>query len=105
MAVYEYKAVDLDASALAGTVTADTARQAREMLRDRGLVVAEMREVRAEEAAGWLALRRGRAAQGEVAAFVRELATLLGAGIPLLEALQTLRRQHRRRFRAVVGNL
>jgi len=105
MAVFEYSAMDLDAAVRAGTVIADTPRQARDQLRQRGLTVTEVRRL-AETTGGTSGRRRlRRSARGEVTAFIRELATLLTAGIPLLSALNTLARQHRGRFRAVVQHL
>ncbi len=105
MAVFRYSAVDVDASTVAGTVIADTPRQARDELRGRGLTVAEVAAVGEPSAPDLWERRRGKLAQGEVGAFVRELATLLGAGIPLLAALDTLIRQHRGRFRTVLQGL
>jgi len=105
MAVFEYRAVDLDASAVAGTVTADTPRQARDRLRERGLTVTDVRTLADAPRPGRLARRRGRASQHEVVSFIREMATLLRAGIPLHAALETLARQHRRGFKAVVEQL
>ncbi len=105
MPVFAYKAVDMDASAVAGTIVADTPRQARDVLRERGLtitLVAPASETEGKAAGRWRRKRRGRR---EVVAFVRELATLLGAGIPLLAALQTLTRQYGRHFRPVVQEL
>ncbi len=104
MAVYDYKAMDLDASGVHGTIVADTARQARDVLRERGLTVTDVRE-HARRAGRWLSAGPGSRGQGEVVAFVRDLATLLRAGIPLHSALQTLSEQHSRRFRAVVQEL
>ncbi len=99
MAVYEYRAFDLDASAVSGTVVADTPRQARDVLRDKGLTVSAVKAVRDRRR---LLGGRGRSGRRATVAFVRELSTLLGAGIPLLEALQTLIEQHGGRFRAVI---
>jgi general secretion pathway protein F len=105
MPVFTYKAVDMDESPVAGTLTADTPRQARDVLRGRGLLITQVAAL-AKETSRWPALaRRGRRAQGEVIAFIRETATLLQAGIPLLETLATLQKQHRGRFRAVVQKL
>jgi type II secretory pathway component PulF len=104
MAVYAYKAVDLDTSAVVGTIIADTPRQARDVLREQGLTLTHLAPV-AETGLGLLRRGRGQRSQEEVVALVRELATLLQAGIPLLGALQTLTRQHRGRFRAVVQKL
>ena len=100
MAVYEYRAFDLDESAVSGTIVADTPRQARDVLRDRGLSVSAVRTLR--EQRPLLRRRGGGRARREVVAFIRELSTLLGAGIPLLDALGTLTEQHGGRFRAVI---
>jgi type II secretory pathway component PulF len=104
MAVYTYNAVDLDTSPVAGTIIADTARQARDALREQGLTLTRLAPV-AQPARRLWHRGRGHRSQDEVLALVRELATLLQAGIPLLSALQTLSRQHRRRFKAVVQQL
>ncbi len=105
MPVFEYKAIDLDATNLAGTLIADTPRQARDVLRDRGLTVTHVRAVCQTGAVGFRQHHRGRRAQGEVVAFIRELATLMRAGIPLLSALKTLTEQHRGHFKAVIQGL
>lgn len=105
MAVYEYSAVDLDASAVAGTVVADTPRQARDLLRERGLTITKIQPMVESTEPTFFERYRGRRGQAEVVAFIRELATLLAAGIPLLTALQTLAEQHHRHFRAVVQHL
>lgn len=105
MAVFAYRALDVDASAVSGTVTADTPRQARDLLRDRGLTITRVDEMRPSARSGLMERRRGRAARRETVAFIRELATLLRAGIPLHAALRTLGRQHGRAFRAAVEQL
>ncbi len=105
MAVYEYKAIDVDEAAVGGTIVADTPRQARDVLRERGLTISQILPVAEADGKSFRRRRRARRAQNDVVAFIRELATLLGAGIPLLKALQTLTRQHRGHFRTVVEQL
>jgi len=105
MAVFEYSAVDLDASTAAGTVVADTPRQARDILRERGLTITKVRQLADTDRPNFAQRRRGKRSQAQVVAFVRELATLLTAGIPLHAALNTLAEQHRRHFRAVIQHL
>ncbi len=119
MAVFAYKAVSADspgttflgrgaieAKALKGTVVADTPRQARDQLRSRGLIIEDIRPVenegRSKRRSSFIfaisfGTRRRRRAQ--VTSFVRELATLVGVGIPLLEAIDTIVNQYRGRFR------
>lgn len=104
MAVFEYKAFDVGANAVGGTITADTPRQARDCLREKGLTVTEIGS--AQKEASTIARHIGRRSnQAEVTALTRELGTLLGTGIPLLQSLQTLSRQHTGRFGMVVEQL
>ena len=102
MPVYTYKAVDLDATAVAGEVAADTPRQARDLLRGRGLTVEQIRPRPPREAASVWARRRARRHAGRTTGFIRDLAALAGAGIPLTDSLQTLSRQYSGPFGAVV---
>ncbi len=101
MAVFAYKAMDGSSAAVNGTIVADTARQARDLLRQRGLVITEVRKP-AWQGRKWFSVGHGMKAQSEVVGFVRELATLLTAGIPLLSALQTLQGQHSPGFTLVL---
>jgi type II secretory pathway component PulF len=104
MAVFTYKAIANGAADVSGTISADTPRQARDLLRDRGLVVREIADYRAAPRNTTAAIPRParrllpgplrRIRRGEVTTVIRELSTLLGVGMPLLEALQTLAAQH-----------
>jgi len=91
------------AAQVAGTVIADTARQGRDMLRQRGLTITAIDAVTASSRSGGGSGRLR--SQAEVVSFIRELATLLATGIPLLSALKTLTDQHHRRFKAVIQQL
>jgi general secretion pathway protein F len=109
MAVFSYKALNGDDVATTGVLTADSPRQARDLLRARGLVVEEVRGQRGPAGGrsgtggkwAWLGLGPRRH-PAKVVSFVRELATLLGAGLPLLDAMDTILKQHAGAFR---GNL
>jgi type II secretory pathway component PulF len=97
MPVFAYKATDAAAGDRTGTIAADTPRQARDLLRERGLVVRDL-----SSAAAPVGATRWRRASGRVRAqvtdFIREISTLLGVGVPLLEALETIARQHKGKF-------
>ncbi|MFP4145639.1 MAG: type II secretion system F family protein [Phycisphaeraceae bacterium] len=104
MAVFSYKAAGEGGGVRAGTISADTARQARDRLRERGLRVRDIAEVRAGAAGGQSPVARAVAAmrgrpEGKLVAAYRQLSTLLEAGIPLLDALDALSRQSRGDFR------
>lgn len=100
MAVYQYTARDAaaGAGAMRGTITADSPRQARDQLRSRGLAVQEVVEQKPQSARTFAERYLVGRQAGKVTGFLQELATLLAAGIPLLEALDTISRQHDGRF-------
>ena len=114
MAVFAYKALAANAAAVSGMIVADTPREARDSLRARGLTVQEVIPHAADATSAqpggagvrWPWRRRpGRVpgASAKVVSFIRELSTLLAVGVPLLEAIDTIRRQHRRgRFAAAL---
>jgi type II secretory pathway component PulF len=79
----------------------DTARQVRDLLRARGLTVYKITE-RRSAGRGSAGGRRpfGRRHAAQVVSFVRELSLLLGVGTPLLDAIDTIARQHAGSFRA-----
>jgi len=102
VAVFEYQAYDQNQASVAGAIAADTPRQARDRLRDRGLVVQRVKEQAGRSARGWWSawFPSRHARQWTMSA--HELSMLLRAGIPLLEALDTISRQHGGRFRAAL---
>ena len=85
MAVFTYKASNRGADPVAGTIAADTPRQARDMLRARGLRVTHLADSTPTPAIAGRSVRRGM--RPLVTVFLREIATLLGVGMPLMEAL------------------
>ena len=103
MAVYAYIATGPGAAApQRGTITADSPRQARDQLRSRGLSIREVVEQAPARGEGPLARYLAGRQAGKVTGFLQEMSTLLGAGIPLTEALATIARQHEGRFQRAV---
>ncbi len=95
MSVFSYKALNHGRDLLKGAVSADSPRQARDVLRSRGLMVQEIYEqTPSVQRKGWLLRRPGRYAV-RLTTTIREMATLLGVGIPLTDALDTVSLQHR----------
>jgi general secretion pathway protein F len=117
MAAFRYEAIDTDGRTARGVLEADTARGARALLRDRGLSPLEVEAVaerRASAAApdlaarleAWWQARRQALGRPQLALFARELATLVGAGLPVDEALGALGDQDPEpRRRALVAQL
>ncbi|MEE4640082.1 MAG: type II secretion system F family protein [Wenzhouxiangella sp.] len=85
MGAFEYQALAGDKSTR-GVLQADTARAARSQLRERGLIPLEVRAVRAEAASRLQLGGQGR----ERVLLLRQLATLLKAGLTLEEVLSVL---------------
>lgn len=98
--MFAYKALDLDESGVAGTVIADTPRQARDSLRAKGLTVHEVQPLQAARPLTFWQKQFTRKHAVKGVAFIRELSTLLGVGIPLLEAIDTIAKQHKGGFHA-----
>ena len=98
MGAFEYTAVDRGGRQHKGVLEGDTARQVRQLLRDRGLLPTHVNEVmERQRRAGStptarLGLRRGISA-GELALVTRQLATLLRSGMPLEETLLAVGQQ------------
>jgi general secretion pathway protein F len=98
MPAYEFTALDPRGRQQKGLLEGDTPRQARGMLRDRGLTpltVHEVAETRATK--GSLFQRGGGWSHAELALFTRQLATLARSGLPLDEALAAVAQQAERK--------
>lgn len=90
MGAFEYQALE-DGRSTRGVIQADTARQARQQLRERGLIPLDVSPVEAARGA-----RQGRGLARERALLFRQLSTLLRAGLPLEEAIAVLAEQAER---------
>jgi len=107
MPIYEYKAFAAGGATTTGVIDADTPRAARDKLRHEKVLVTELRRIKGGRSAGlagsWTTrfkanLQKLRSEptgpSGRdlelVAGITRQMGTLLGAGIPLAEALRAL---------------
>lgn len=82
MTAYQYSALNKSGASKKGVVEADSERQARQFLRDKGLIPTEIR-------AAQMQMRKKISIKTQdLALMTRQLATLLAAGIPVEEALQ-----------------
>jgi len=96
MAIYEYKGLDFQGKSTAGIIDADNPRLARSKLRNDGIFPIEIFPVRDAPSGGLsrpVSLFSERMTLSETAVMTRQLATLTGAGIPLMEALTALTEQ------------
>lgn len=94
MPLYEYRALDTSGKKLKGVLDADNESQARSKLRSSGKYPVSIKENRsrsqsvAKKTGGLRFFERIRA--DEIHVMTRQLATLLGAAIPLVQALSSL---------------
>jgi general secretion pathway protein F len=88
MGAFEYTAVDPTGRQTRGIIEGDTARQVRQLLRERKLLPLAVQEIAEKESTRQqsFTLRRSMPAT-ELSLFTRQLATLVQAGLPLEEAL------------------
>ncbi len=109
MAVFTYRATTATAQPVTGTLVADSPRQAREQLHERGLVVRSVaaRSQQRPDAApsAWRARWARRRVAAKSVGFTRDLATLLAVGVPLADAVGTLAEQSAGPFRSVLLQL
>ncbi|MGH8327539.1 MAG: type II secretion system F family protein, partial [Steroidobacteraceae bacterium] len=94
MGAFEYTALDNGGRQRKGILEGDTARQVRQLLRDRQLLPVTVTEVAEREAArqrgfGW----PRRISPSDLSLATRQLATLVRAGLPLEEALLAVSQQ------------
>jgi general secretion pathway protein F len=94
MPAFEFVAVDETGKRQKGILEADSARQVRQQLRDKGFVPVSIEQAAAahKAARGRLFSRRGMSAY-ELALITRQLATLIQAGIPVEECLRAVSKQ------------
>src|SRR5262245_52261587 len=95
MPVYNYKALKEDGGSDAGVIDADSPKDARLKLKNRRLHVTDLQTVGGpEEKGGGVRKRRlkffVRRRPEQVAMLTRQLATLLGSGIPMIGAMTAL---------------
>jgi general secretion pathway protein F len=105
--VFEYKGLNARGRGVAGMVDADSPRMARQRLKADGIYPTELVEGRAKAKAEARSVRLGgRIRAMDVALATRQLATLVGAGIPMLECLAALVDQvENQRLRQVVADV
>jgi len=95
MPVFEYTALDVKGKTTSGIIDADGFQAARQKLRTKGVYPVSIREAAeapTHKPSRLLALRQrfGRVKPAETALVTRQLATLIGAGFPLVSALDAL---------------
>jgi general secretion pathway protein F len=101
MPAFEYQALDANGHTQTGVLQADTPRAARGSLRERGLSPLSVSAVREGGSRSPGGFGRG-LGSAQLALFARQLATLVGSGLPIDESLAALAEGSEGRMRSLV---
>jgi len=95
MAVYAFRARDARGDVVVGRLEGESEAEVFRRLREQGLVAVSMEADRdiGRLAEWWRALTHRRVQHRQLALFCRQFATMFGAGVPVVEALNILARQ------------
>lgn len=108
MPVYEYRVRDRGGKILKSQMEAETREQVRDALRAKNFVIVEIKEPRAGLNADVKipGLTDRPPKLKEVAVFSKQLATLINAGVPLVQSLNILQKQmENKTFQGILGKL
>ncbi len=97
MAVFEYKALDGKGRSRKGILDADSVRLAGQKLRGQGLYPSAIKEVKSARGKGEASRKSKsfftRISRPQLASSIRQMSTLLGAGLPLVTAINGVVKQ------------
>lgn len=93
MAAFDYVALDERGRKQKGVLEADSARQVRQVLRDKGWMPLEANQAVEKKSAGGLFERRKGLSVRDLALITRQIATLVQSGIPIEETLTAVASQ------------
>ncbi|KKQ75392.1 MAG: hypothetical protein US96_C0012G0021 [Candidatus Woesebacteria bacterium GW2011_GWB1_38_5b] len=101
---YTYKAKDKTGHTVTGEVEASDQQRAAKLLRQKGYIVISISSARGNIADIFKSLRQ-RVSSGDLAAFTRQLSTMINAGLPITETLSILRFQAKPALAPVVTQI
>ena len=106
MPIFAYKAKGVDGGVLAGTLDAGEQREAVERLRSQKLVILEISEQKTglQDTLKAFFKKKGKVTSKDLVLFSRQLSTLVGAGVPIVQGLGILESQAENpAFKEVLG--
>ncbi|MCX7661262.1 MAG: type II secretion system F family protein [Candidatus Omnitrophica bacterium] len=97
MSFYRYTVKDKNGQAISGTLEANSLSEAAEILHRREFIILSLQEIK-DKKRGKKQVHSGKVSLDDLVVFSRQLATLIEAGIPLVQALGILAEQIENRF-------
>lgn len=91
MANFSYKAINKSGANVKGDISASDKNEATSKLKSQGLIVVGLDEKKTKQSGG--SLFQPKVKLGDLSLFCRQLASLLGAGIPLMQGISSLSKQ------------
>ncbi len=104
MKKFTYKAKDAQGKTITGKVEAASSDQAAKLVRKRGYTVISIDESKIN-LSSLFGLFSSRITRGDVAIFTRQLATMVNAGLPIVESLSILQMQSKSSFQNVISQI
>ena len=92
MSIYKYRARSRDGKIINGAVEAITESEAAELLREKGMYVLSLSRARAGQKKSWN-VNLGKIKHKDVVVFSRQLAVMISATVPIVQALRILGKQ------------
>lgn len=89
MGAFQYQALQKTGNINKGVIEADSLRHARQLLRERGMMPTNVKQVASQT----YALNKNKLTSQDLTLLTRQLATLIAAGIPVAEALHSVSEQ------------
>jgi len=93
LGAFQYSALDSNGHLNKGVLEAESPRQLRQIIREKGLTLVAVEEVSGSRKVRSLFFLQKRLSSTDLALFTRQLATLIRSGVPLEEALQAVAEQ------------
>lgn len=92
MASFSYECLNRQGQSVKGQLSSDSVPQAVEKLRSIGLSVIELKEIKFKNKSTFLSMEK-KVTMGDLTLFSRQLSAMIGSGIPVTRAINTLSKQ------------
>jgi len=92
MTTFSYECLNKQGQTVKGQLSSDNVNHAVEKLRDMGLSVIDLKEVKQKQQSSFFSMQK-KVTLGDLSLFSRQLSAMIGAGIPVTRAINTLSKQ------------